>query len=984
MAALLPWLSGTVFPIIQEAMTMMKKGLYAILTALTVFALVMTGCDTGGGPTTPTTPPSKDVTLNYVKLASGGNATAGGPGATLTAVTDIADVSVSKEEKTKAEITLGLGYNFKGTAKIALKQGTITEGDFTINYNPNAKPKEDVDDDYNLYVKLTAPSGAVAYYGFIVGVGTDASIKELAFTNTYIVPGKPAAGTTPAIPDQTVTEKQVVDNLGTPVNLAATAPAPSNVAEPGKIQFTIKQPVTGFGIEISMNDGLAEATISKSLDMSSPIIPNTDKVTLNDAGDAIYIKVISENKKKVNYYKIDTFGLKAIDIPYGTPSEFDVSKTLAAEWTTKATDWVYINRSNPAEGTGYLDLPESDRSFGRAKLMWDEDGVWIYAEVWEQNVSATAGSGSNSHTASSVELFINEAYDAMLTDSTAFPNGVSGAVTGSAKNGGQYRVGANGEASGAPTTPAVDTFQALKRFSAVKFDNVTPPTDYPAANRPTNSINKGYKVLFQGPWLYTDLYPLKANKKISLELQINATGSDGTRAGVLNWNNITSNSYSDLKGFGEGALTGFPATGLKPQRPIITAQPSNVKVDIGATNIPALSVTATSPDGGTLAYQWYEAEDATAEGTVVTGANNASYTPTVDTSEEAEFFFYVVVTNKNTAGVSSTPVPSNRAKFSVVNPDNQIYTLELVKNNNEKWDATEKALVIDVTSQYQDLVTFDISSVDVSNYARIEIVHDSYYPKAGENEGDPVVNTKVPYSQYGNVIITNIGGDNFGYNSSGTLSNGNYYTLTATHAAGTNIKLQSKYGGNGNPYPVNKIIIRSIKLVAKEPAIHHLDLSKVITTGIATSGQGTRPDTYPGYDAATGITWKFSASDQRGFIGITETQQEKLLEADYFSITITATMTDKDGTAMTSGGPNFRYFICKYNTGDSFNATDSPGDNNLFTTIAKKDIKWLDGRQTADRMVSFLFQTRSAPAADVGPVTVKITDISIEVIKYIN
>ncbi|MCL2046744.1 MAG: S-layer homology domain-containing protein, partial [Oscillospiraceae bacterium] len=89
---------------------------------------------------------------------------------------------------------------------------------------------------------------------------------------------------------------------------------------------------------------------------------------------------------------------------------------------------------------------------------------------------------------------------------------------------------------------------------------------------------------------------------------------------------------------------------VNAQQPIITNQPSNVTVTVN--NAANLSVTAISPDGGTLSYQWYRNTTASyIGGTLITGATNTSYTP--DTSVVGTFYYYVVVTNTNTTATGN-------------------------------------------------------------------------------------------------------------------------------------------------------------------------------------------------------------------------------------------------------------------------------------------------------------------------------------------
>jgi len=83
---------------------------------------------------------------------------------------------------------------------------------------------------------------------------------------------------------------------------------------------------------------------------------------------------------------------------------------------------------------------------------------------------------------------------------------------------------------------------------------------------------------------------------------------------------------------------------VNAQRPNITNQPQEATYTQDAAANP-LTVTATSPDGGSLSYQWFWNEtNSTAGGTAV-GSNSASYTPPTTTTGTR--YYYVVVTNTN-------------------------------------------------------------------------------------------------------------------------------------------------------------------------------------------------------------------------------------------------------------------------------------------------------------------------------------------------
>ncbi|WP_294428104.1 hypothetical protein [uncultured Treponema sp.] len=77
--------------------------------------------------------------------------------------------------------------------------------------------------------------------------------------------------------------------------------------------------------------------------------------------------------------------------------------------------------------------------------------------------------------------------------------------------------------------------------------------------------------------------------------------------------------------------------------PVVETTSTDKNYNVGEANATALEVSATVTDGGTLTYQWYKAADASAQGTAITGAGNATYKP--DTTSADDSYYYAVVTN---------------------------------------------------------------------------------------------------------------------------------------------------------------------------------------------------------------------------------------------------------------------------------------------------------------------------------------------------
>ncbi|MCL2751371.1 MAG: hypothetical protein FWE62_01300, partial [Firmicutes bacterium] len=83
---------------------------------------------------------------------------------------------------------------------------------------------------------------------------------------------------------------------------------------------------------------------------------------------------------------------------------------------------------------------------------------------------------------------------------------------------------------------------------------------------------------------------------------------------------------------------------IQAKAPVITEQPQPAAVFTGVAA--SLEVAASSPDGGSLSYQWYSnTTESNSGGTLISGAVSATYA--LDTSTAGIKYYYVVVTNTN-------------------------------------------------------------------------------------------------------------------------------------------------------------------------------------------------------------------------------------------------------------------------------------------------------------------------------------------------
>jgi uncharacterized repeat protein (TIGR02543 family) len=145
------------------------------------------------------------------------------------------------------------------------------------------------------------------------------------------------------------------------------------------------------------------------------------------------------------------------------------------------------------------------------------------------------------------------------------------------------------------------------------------------------------------------------------------TGTAGTLsyyAGVTNTNTGV-NGVQTARVNSAVATVAVSATGaVNAQAPVISGQPQSAAYRVGDVASP-LAVTAASPDGGTLSYQWYRRTGTSSGWTVITGAAGASYTPS--TAASGTFYYYAALTNTNTgvSGVQTARANSNVAVITV-------------------------------------------------------------------------------------------------------------------------------------------------------------------------------------------------------------------------------------------------------------------------------------------------------------------------------
>ena len=540
---------------------------------------------------------SANANLSTLTVA-GESASIGSPAATWDTIQTPGSVSLTKTLKDNAKV-VGTPAAATGTtiryAKVANVPGagapTFAAADtFTF-----------ADGDF-LYVEVTAADGVTKQiYKVEIEIGRNADLASISFG------GRTA-------------------NLGTG---AATLAAVVR----GFVVFTQEQPAGGFTVTITPAD--TDATIAyaagvTSLAESAITTAYTAPVAIpvNDT-EFLFVKVTSAGGSVVKYYKIMVGHLQKAFIKAGTPEiRASSQKYIDPIWDDPDLEVYQIKKIAPFGDTTALYRDQGEEhpryTYGTAKALWDLNGMYLYVDVIDPEVTQAVVpdktvTTSNAHEFDSFELFINENTDVVTS--------VPGTQTEFVAYSGQYRVGAaDGFLSGHGPN-ALAAFTALNNASAWKKDDGT-----------------GYIIIMQAPWLHKDEAGLEPvdGKEIGFELQINACTALAARDGVMVWNNIEYSNYQTNTAFGVATLKGTPKT--HAQRPRITTQPAGTFVLTGQST--TLSVVAEAvTDGGTLSYQWYSATTSGGAGTAV-GTDSATYTP--DTSTAGVTFYYVVVTNTNT------------------------------------------------------------------------------------------------------------------------------------------------------------------------------------------------------------------------------------------------------------------------------------------------------------------------------------------------
>jgi hypothetical protein len=172
---------------------------------------------------------------------------------------------------------------------------------------------------------------------------------------------------------------------------------------------------------------------------------------------------------------------------------------------------------------------------------------------------------------------------------------------------------------------------------------------------------------------------------------------------VTNTNNSVNGTKTAVTNSATAAVTVNPVPIVNAQAPAISVQPQGGTFDVGAAV--TLSVTAASPDGGTLSYQWHSAVSG-GSWTAIGNAVAASYTP--PTATEGTVSYYVIVTNTNN-GVNGTKTASTNSGTATVT----ITTVGTGGFSYTAWVNGDDGLISDMP-EYFDISKSDFDTLTIT------------------------------------------------------------------------------------------------------------------------------------------------------------------------------------------------------------------------------------------------------------------------------
>jgi uncharacterized repeat protein (TIGR02543 family) len=747
----------------------MKKGIYAFLAVLIVFALAMMGCpnDSDDGGTT-------TYTVTFI-TGEGGSTVA-----PITGVKSGATITRPATPTKSGQSFAGWGKDEAGTALWNFDIDTVTKNTtLYAQWIPSGSPND-------------ATLNKIVIAGLDLDEVTGASFGEPDTDLEYVGPG---------------------------------------IFEPG-----IPQPEAGVSIAVTAKN--TSAAVKWLVKGSAPTeaeftaSENTTPATFVE-GDKLYIKVVSANESRTNYYIIQVYFVDSQTIYYGQP--VINGTTIDPLWEANYHGPVFnISRVNTNEQTPpfrFFNTVDgaSGNTLGKAKVLWDDNGLYVYTTVEYHDYYASeedkaAGTVTErvtnmigNYQSDSLEIFTNLRYQ-KLTDETydlaqqfrvGFSDGSLPGDTFTSNSGGSFVVGGNQRNMAGlgiqPDNQARWAFQQSGEFYAWITKNGEKET--------------GYKVLAKVPWYligYDDTNDVfdanglvKNDAKIGLEFQLNVSVANGERDALLTANGISTQAVTNVTNYAVVTLARGSATRVvKTNAPNIGDLSFTPEVT-AEQKLSARAFIGPKAPTPVLSYQWYSAADAAAAGTAIAGATAATYDTPADGT-----FYYVTVTNTNSAaaaGFTTASVTSRRIEYKAPTaPTGEDYVVDLTGQttaNTTEWNSTyNNGLVIDVRQGGQP--------VSRDAYGKFTIVVKFYSDAAHTTAVTTVPQSALQMKWFTGVPTNCNGSGNYGdaYNFGTTPSVYTNANLLGTNQAIDAIGIQTSGGNNGY---VPFIVIESITFHAK-------------------------------------------------------------------------------------------------------------------------------------------------------------------------
>jgi fibronectin type 3 domain-containing protein len=171
-------------------------------------------------------------------------------------------------------------------------------------------------------------------------------------------------------------------------------------------------------------------------------------------------------------------------------------------------------------------------------------------------------------------------------------------------------------------------------------------------------------------------------------------------ARITNTNNSVSGTKTAGISSGTAIITVSPVPVTNAQAPAISVQPLSAAYDPGDT-VAALFVTASSPDGGVLSYQWHSGAAGSGEWTAIEGATESSYTPPIVAAGTVSYYVRVTNTNDGVNGTKTAGANSNPATVTV-SPVNAQAPVISVQPRSAAYNAGATPTALSVTASSPD------------------------------------------------------------------------------------------------------------------------------------------------------------------------------------------------------------------------------------------------------------------------------------------